>query len=130
MTFELYCLAFGVLLGLVYLSAQTMLRKAELGIAYDVGARDEGREVSGLIAGRADRAYRNFLETFPMFVALVAVVELSGGSDWLTQWGAGLYLAFRIIYLPLYLIAVPWLRTFSWNIATAGLALMLVGVFV
>lgn len=130
MSFELICLALSVLLGLIYLTTQTMLRKAELGVKYDISPRDEGREVRGVLAGRADRAYRNFLETFPMFVALVAVVELSGGSDWWTQWGAGLYLGFRVLYLPLYLIGVPWLRTFAWNIATLGLAFMLVGVFV
>lgn len=130
MSFELTCLAISVVLGLIYLSVQTLLRKAELGVSYDVSARDEGREVSGVLAGRADRAYRNFLETFPLFVAVVALVELSAGSDGLTQWGAGLYLAFRIVYLPLYLIGVPWLRSFVWNIATAALAVMLLGVFV
>ncbi len=130
MSIELICLALSVLLGLVYLSAQTFWRKAELGIEYDVSARDEGREVEGVLAGRADRAYRNFLETFPMFVAAVLLVELSGGSDWLTQGGAIAYVALRTVYLPLYLFGIPWVRSFSWNIATAGLAAMVLGVFV
>lgn len=130
MSFELYCLAFSVVLGLVYLSTQTFFRKAELGVRYDVGARDAGREVSGVLAGRADRAYRNFLETFPLFVAVVALTELSGGTDWITQTGAAIYVSGRIVYLPLYLSGTPWLRTFSWNIATVGLALVLAGNFI
>lgn len=130
MSLELICLALSVLVGLVYLSAQTFWRKAELGVQYDVGARDEGLEVKGALAGRADRAYRNFLETFPMFVAAVVLVEFSGGSDWLTQGGAIAYVALRAVYLPLYLIGVPWLRSISWNIATAGLVAMVLGVFV
>jgi len=36
----------------------------------------------------------------------------------------------RVVYLPLYLAGVRWVRTFSWNLATLGLALMIVGIFV
>lgn len=128
MSFELTCLLWSVPLALVYLSTQTMLRKAELGVAQDVGARDEGLKVQGVIAARADRAWHNFRETFPLFVALVAIVELADASHALTRWGAGLYLAFRIAYLPLYLAGIPWVRTFAWNIATLGLALIFVGI--
>lgn len=130
MSFELTCLVLSTVLALIYLSAQTFLRKAEVGIRHDVGPRDHDKGVSGILQGRAERAYRNFLETYPVFIALVVAVELSAASDPLTQWGAGLYLGFRVVYLPLYLMGVPWLRTFSWNIASFGLALMIAGVFV
>jgi uncharacterized MAPEG superfamily protein len=56
------------------------------------------------------------------------LVEIGGLSDALIQWGAGLYLTMRVIYLPLYLSGIAWVRTISWNIATLGLALMLLGV--
>lgn len=128
MTAELLALAWSTLLALVYLSTQTFYRKAELGVRYDVGPRDDGRAVTGLHAGRADRAYRNFLETYPVFIALVVVVTLADRSSALTQWGAWVYLGFRTIYLPLYIAGIPWLRTFAWNIATLGLALIMLGV--
>jgi uncharacterized MAPEG superfamily protein len=130
MSVELTCLFWSVLLALVYLSTQTFYRKAELGVLQDVGPRDNEQQVQGKVAGRADRAWRNFQETWPAFIALVAVIEFSGASDAFTQWGAMIYLAFRVIYLPLYLIGVRWVRTFSWNIATAGIAAMFVGVLI
>jgi uncharacterized MAPEG superfamily protein len=127
MSFEITLLVGSAVLALVYVTVQSFLYKAQVGNGPTIGARDDIPKPERL-AGRADRALRNFLETYPVFVALVVAVELSGGSDMLTQWGAGLYLAFRIVYLPLYLAGVPWIRTFSWNIATLGLALMIAGV--
>lgn len=35
-----------------------------------------------------------------------------------------LYRAGRLVFLPLYAVGVPWLRTFSWNLATLGLVLV------
>jgi len=127
MSFELILLVASTVLALVYVSVQSMLYKAQVGNGPTVGSRDN-IPMPERIAGRATRALRNFLETYPVFIALVVVVELAGRSDMLTQWGAGLYLGFRIVYLPLYLAGIPWLRTFSWNLATLGLALMIVGV--
>jgi uncharacterized MAPEG superfamily protein len=127
MSLELTLLAWSCLLALIYLSAQALLYKAQVGNRATVGARDTMPRAEKL-AGRAQRAFANFLETFPIFVALVLLVEIGGLSDALTQWGAGLYLTMRVIYLPLYLSGIAWVRTISWNIATLGLALMLLGV--
>ena len=52
------------------------------------------------------------------------VVRLLDASGFLSQLGCALYLAGRIAFLPLYAAGVPWLRTFSWNIATLGLVLV------
>ncbi|MBU1176493.1 MAG: MAPEG family protein [Alphaproteobacteria bacterium] len=127
MSIELTLLVAGALLALVYVGAQGLILKADVGNAATVGARDT-MPAAGPLSGRAERALRNFLETFPVFVALVVVVELAGRSDMLTQWGAGLYVGMRVLYLPLYLAGVRWLRTFSWNLATTGLALMIIGI--
>jgi uncharacterized MAPEG superfamily protein len=40
-------------------------------------------------------------------------------------WGAELYLAGRILYLPLYAAGVPFLRTIAWAIATFGIGLLI-----
>jgi len=37
--------------------------------------------------------------------------------------GLFIYIAGRALYLPLYALGVPWLRTFSWYIATLGVVL-------
>jgi uncharacterized MAPEG superfamily protein len=39
-----------------------------------------------------------------------------------------MYLAGRVLFLPLYAAGTPWLRTFSWNLATLGLALTMSAV--
>lgn len=122
MSFEFWTLFLAAVLGLVHLSAASFAFQAQVGNAYTVGARDEGLQPSG-IAGRLQRAQSNFLESFPIFVAFVFLLDATDGMDWLSQWGSGIYLAGRVVYLPLYALGVPWLRTFSWNIATLGLVM-------
>ena len=76
------------------------------------------------IAGRLHRAQMNFLETFSIFATCVVVVHLSDTYGALSYWGSVLYLVGRILFLPLYAAGIPWLRTFSWNLATLGLVLV------
>lgn len=122
MTFELWILLAAALLGLVHVAAASFAFKAQVGNRYTVGARDEELRPAG-VAGRLARAQANFMETFPSFTACVLVVHVTGSAGALSGWGASLYLGGRILYLPLYAAGVPWLRTFSWNLATLGLVL-------
>jgi uncharacterized MAPEG superfamily protein len=117
-----------MVLGLLHLTAASFAFKAQVGNAYSVGSRDEDRRPTG-IAGRLDRAQRNFLETFPIFAAAVLTLHVLGrtGSS-LSEIGAWLYIVGRVLFLPLYASGVPWLRTLSWNAATAGLVMMLVAL--
>lgn len=39
-----------------------------------------------------------------------------------------MYLAGRCLFLPLYAAGAPWIRTFSWNFATLGLAMTMAAV--
>lgn len=125
MSTELWTLIGAVVLGLVHVSAASMTFKAEVGNAYTVGARDEERRPSG-VAGRLDRALRNFNETFPLFAAVILMVHATGcAGEW--SWvGALLYLGGRALYLPAYASGLPWVRTVCWNVATLGLVLVLV----
>jgi uncharacterized MAPEG superfamily protein len=54
---------------------------------------------------------------------MVQVAEVSGT---VTAAGAWLYLIDRVVYLPMYLFGVPWLRTLAWTISLLGIAMMLV----
>jgi uncharacterized MAPEG superfamily protein len=121
---EMAYLALSVLLLLVIVSVQSFSLKAEVGNTYTVGARDTGVAV-GVLAGRAERALRNFLETFAGFAALAVALEITGRADWWSGLGAAFYFWGRAAHLPLYLAGVAWLRTFAWNIATLGIAIML-----
>jgi Predicted membrane protein len=129
MTFELWVLLGAALLGLIHMTAASFTFKAQVGNRYTVGARDENLQPSG-IAGRLHRAQQNFLETFAIFAVCVVIVHLAEASGDLSYWGSILYLAGRLLFLPLYAAGVPWLRTFSWNLATLGLVLVGVQVIV
>ena len=125
MSIEMMVLFGAMVLGLVHLTAASFTFKAQVGSAYTVGPRDEDRARSGL-AGRLDRAQRNFLETFAIFAAAVLMLQVLGRSGgWLSAVGAVIYLAGRILFLPLYAMGTPWLRTLSWNLATAGLVMVM-----
>lgn len=130
MSVEFACLFGAMVLGLVHLAAASFSFKAQVGNAYSVGPRDEDRRPTG-VAGRLDRAHRNFLETFAIFAAAVLMVEARGHEGgWLSVWGSLIYLVGRIAFLPLYAAGVPWIRTFSWNLATFGLAMVMAAVVV
>jgi uncharacterized MAPEG superfamily protein len=127
MAIEFWCLYGAMILGLVHLTAASFAFKAQVGNAYTVGARDENLRPAG-VAARLDRAQRNFLETFAIFAAAVLMSEALGKLGGLGAWGAALYLGGRMLFLPLYALGTPWLRTFSWNAATLGLVLVMIDV--
>ena len=81
------------------------------------------RDLAG-VAGRLDRALRNFGETFPLFVAVILVVHVTDTHDALTEWGARLYLWGRVAYVLLYAAGVPLIRSLVWNVATIGIGLI------
>jgi uncharacterized MAPEG superfamily protein len=76
------------------------------------------------VGGRLERAYRNFLETFPYFIAAVLVVTLAGASDRVSQWGAILYFLGRAAYVPLYAAGIPVIRGLVWNIPLLAILAM------
>lgn len=128
MSVEVWTLFGAMVLGLLHLTAASFTFKAQVGNAYTVGPRDADVKRVG-VAGRLDRAQRNFLETFAIFAAAVLLLELLGRTGgWLSEVGAVLYLAGRLAFLPLYAAGVPWLRTFSWNLATLGLVMVMAAI--
>ena len=121
---EIAYLALAVALLIVYLSAQSFTYKAQVGNRYTVGARDDDLRPTGL-AGRAARAYRNFLETFPAFAALALALEVTDRGNAWSGAGAALYFWCRVAYLPAYLAGLVWVRTLIWNASAIGIVMML-----
>ena len=99
---EMRYLALSILLLMAQIGLQAQLFKVQVGNRYTAGPRDEWLPPAGA-AGRADRALRNFLETFPAFAALVLALQLTHRGDWLSGFGAALYFWARVAYLPAYL---------------------------
>ena len=129
MTPELTYLAWSVLLGLVYVFLAAALATAQRGAAWNVGNRDGVLKPLSGPAARAHRANRNFLETFPFFAAAVLAVVLARTNNAHTALGAQLYFWGRVVYLPLYVIGIPYLRTLAWAVSLWGLLQVLWGLF-
>ena len=128
MTTELTMLALSIVLGLVQIMIAANASTRQRGADWNVGSRDEVLPPLGGTAGRLDRAMRNFLETFPLFAAAVLIAALAGRHNWMTQWGAVLYFAARVAYVPLYAYGVRIVRSVAWGVATLGIILILVGL--
>lgn len=114
-------LGLGILLGLLHLVVAGALGVASRGNKWALGPRDGEPPPLSRMGGRAERAFRNFLETFPFFAAaLVCALAIDHGGARAVL-GAQLYFWGRLAYLPLYLAGVPILRTIAWGVALAGI---------
>ena len=127
MSIELTLLIWSAALAGAYIGVQAILYRIDYGVVHAASARD-GYRPPGVMAGRAERALRNFLETYGVFIALALAIELSGRSDGLTQWGAQIWFWARLVYIPAYVGGVPFVRSMIWLVSGLGLGLMLLGV--
>lgn len=126
---ELTYLAAAVVLGLVQLAVAAQAFTAVQGLGYGMSARDAPppRQQTA-IGGRLDRAFRNFLETFPLAAAAILIAHLAARHNALTYWGAALYFWARLVYVPVYVAGVPVVRTAIWAAALVGIVLVLLGL--
>jgi uncharacterized MAPEG superfamily protein len=127
MSMELTLLVWSAALALAYVIVQSTLYRLDYGIAFAGSQRDGEREPNKW-AARGNRALRNFLETYGVFIALAVATELSGRSDGLTQWGSQIWFWARWAYIPAYFIEVPFARSAIWTVSMLGLFLLFVGV--
>jgi uncharacterized MAPEG superfamily protein len=126
---EILVLALGVGLLFVHISLQAILATLELGRTWNAGPRDKREQVKGTFAGRAERTLKNYLETFSALVALSLALAVLGKTGGLGATGAWIWLAARIVYIPLYLMGIPYIRSAVWVIAAVGLFLMFIALF-
>ncbi|MCX2695235.1 MULTISPECIES: MAPEG family protein [Ochrobactrum] len=117
-------IGWSVVLLVVHILLQGFTATRELGSQWNAGPRDEGRKPSGHLAGRADRASANFRETYPAFVALALALVFKGEAAGFGLYGAWIWFICRIIYVPLYLAGIPYIRSLVWIGSLAGLACM------
>ncbi|QWG15611.1 MAPEG family protein [Bradyrhizobium sediminis] len=126
---EIVMLGLGTMLLLVQLFLQSISSTVEMGGDYKAGPRDEPRVVQGIFAGRADRAFRNLLETFPIFAALALALVVTGRNGGLGTLGAEAWVVTRVLYVPLYVIQIPYARSLVWLVSVLALVAMLVRLF-
>ncbi|MBN7806128.1 MAPEG family protein [Agrobacterium rosae] len=114
-----------VIILMVHISLQALTATKELGSGWNASPRDDGKKVQGKQAGRAERASSNFLETYPAFIALAFGVIMAGDPIRIALIGAWIWIVCRIVYIPLYLAGIPYVRSLVWIGSMVGLLLML-----
>ena len=122
--FELRIVGLSVLLGVVHIVLASHSASLQRGYRWTASARDGAVAPLSGVAGRLARALANFCETFPLFAALALAVVVAGRTGAVSQWGAGLYIAGRVLYLPLYAFGVPLARSLAWNVSALGILLL------
>jgi uncharacterized MAPEG superfamily protein len=129
MAFELQMLAAAVVLGVVHLLWAATAAQPQRGLKWNVGPRDTPVVLMGM-AGRLERAFANFRETFPFFAAAVLVAYLGGRLGTLTTWGAVLYVGARAVFILLYAFGVPVFRSLVWLVSLIGIGLILAALVI
>ena len=129
MALELQMLGWAVVIGLIHLLWAAAAAQPQRGLKWNVGPRDTPVELTGM-AGRLERAFANFRETFPFFAAAVLVAYLGGRLGMLSAHGAVLYVGARAIYIFLYAFGVPFARSLVWLASMVGIGLILAALVI
>jgi len=122
---ELTCLELSVLLWVAHVLTQAFAARTEFGDAYLFTPRDTQPAAKGLACGRATRALGNYVENYGPFIAMALALIATGQAGGLGAAGATIWILARIVYLPIYLMGVIYVRTGLWAISVIGLLMML-----
>jgi uncharacterized MAPEG superfamily protein len=128
MAIELKLLGYTLVLAILYIMAAAQAKTKQYGAQWNMGARDENLPPLNPLAGRLARAQANLFETLPLFAAATLAVVVAGRTGFLSELGAWMYLIGRLVYLPLYALGVPVVRTLVWAVATIGVVLEIVAL--
>ena len=127
MTPDLRFLIYSAVLTWVMVLTATLLRVrgwTMTGALLAFGNRDDLPEAT-LMAGRAERAVRNMLENMVLFIALLVAAHAAGVTDSRVVIGAQLFFWARLVYFPVYLAGLRYVRTAVWFVGLIGLGVIL-----
>jgi uncharacterized MAPEG superfamily protein len=127
---EMLMLALSCGLGLLQIVAASHAASWQRGYRWTASARDESLPPLSGIAGRLARTVTNFTETFPFFAAAVLALQVTNHSSQLSVLGASLYFWARVAYVVVYALGVPLVRSLIWNVAFAGIVMLIVALFI
>lgn len=129
MTPLLELVVYMTLLTFVSILLGSLLRNREWtldGMKVGLSNRDHLPEATPLGA-RAERAAQNTKENFILFTALALTAQLAGLGEQATA-GAALFFWARVVYLPLYIFGITYVRSAIWAVGIAGLAMMVLAM--
>jgi len=122
---EYAVLAWGCVLALVHIFAASTVRTTQYGTAWNAGNRESDPGTPTPLVGRLMRAQGNFFETFPLVIAVVALLGLAGIHTSWTAIGAVVWLIARVAYLPIYAAGITYVRSVVFLVSLAGIVMML-----
>jgi uncharacterized MAPEG superfamily protein len=124
MSIELKMLVWSIALGLLQILLAATFVTGQRGVMWNAGPRDGVQTTLTGLAGRLDRASRNFLETFAFFAAAVLMSTLLQKGDEHTALGAQIYFWARVAYVPAYAAGIPFVRSAIWGVSLVGLLMV------
>jgi uncharacterized MAPEG superfamily protein len=122
---EIAVLGWSVILLIVHITAESLALIRDAGPAYALSSRDQAKDVS-LLTGRLTRGLRNFLETYPAFIALALGLAVTGKHGGIGATGALIWFWARVAYVPIFAAGIAGIRTAVWTVSMIGLLLMLI----
>ena len=125
MPVELKIAAWGAVLLFVYIFTATRWKTAQYGRKWNMSARDETLPPPNPVTGRLIRAQANFEETFPIAMVALLGVVIAGRTSEYTALGGWIWLGARVVYLPLYGLGIPVVRTLVYAISLVGIAMVI-----
>lgn len=125
MNVELQMLAWSVVLGLAQMIIAVTGAIGQRGLGWAASPRDATLPPLTGVIGRLDRASANFLETFVFFAAVVLAGCVLQRHTATTALGAQLYFWSRLVYIPVYALGIPYLRTLIWAVSIVGIVMLL-----
>jgi uncharacterized MAPEG superfamily protein len=125
MTTELSVLAWGCVLALLHIFLAAHLKTRQYGARWNISARDGELPPPQPAVARLMRAQANFFETFPLFAAAAIIVSVAHLNNRVTAIGALVWIVARAIYLPLYALGIPYVRTFAWIASLIGIVMVI-----
>ncbi|GLQ57301.1 MAPEG family protein [Devosia nitrariae] len=125
MGIELTVLALGCILGVVQIFVAAQLATRQYGLSWGLSPRDAAVPPPAPLVGRLTRARANFLETFPIAATAILMVEFAGLNNQWTAIGAVVWLTARVLYVPVYALGIPGLRSALFATSIVGIAMLL-----
>ncbi len=124
MSTELRVLAFSVALIFIQFFTTSYFYLKQRGSRWNASNRDQPAPILVGVGGRVERSYKNIMETFPLFLTAIALVEFSGTQNSISGAGSLIYIISRVLYFPIYAFGIPFWRTLVWGVSIVGILMI------
>jgi uncharacterized MAPEG superfamily protein len=119
MNTEIKMLFASAILALLHFMPYLMAYVRYWGMSVAAGNRENTPALPGW-ATRSIRAHRNMTENLVHFTAIILIAHIMGISNDITALGATLFFYARVLYLIIYTLGIPWIRTLVFMIGVIG----------